>query len=266
MAKVDKGDKLTGGVLRRSKKRVYFRGDGSGGTVASAWPKRRGGLNANSELQQAWIDHFKAGIGMAKLAGGCTRAVAEGLADQPFSPNYFWRDAIMSAFNGKMINYAGDGTGTNARYGPEGPEQVFRVTTPTANVYNSANQNVLSGIETRLTANSIWWDNNAFWSASPTPARLTFKSKGLYLIGCTVVFPSGGSSAARRIRFIVNNAGIPYWNEVGNTSSTQRLELTGLWYLEAGDFLEILGQRGGGNGTIKLDSFWAVGIVPEMVS
>lgn len=266
MAKIERGDKLTGGDIRRSKRKLYFRGDGAGGTIAASWPKKRNKKQPNSEIQQAWVDHFKRGIAMAKNADGCTRTIAEGLASKPFSPNYFWRDAIMSAFNGKMQNNAGDGSDPRGRQGPFGTTGVFRVTTPTFNISRATNQSVPSGAGISATFDTVDWDNNLFFDPTQDD-RVTIKSKGLYLVGSYSVFETGGAGFRRAIlQQLPDGDVVSVSRQTVGLNVTCELSTIGIWYFEAGQQFRLLLQVSGGPVQARARRFFGVGIVPEMVT
>lgn len=265
MAKIDDGEGLTRAKIYRMKGRVVYKKARGGGVVAQAWPRKRG--PKKSELQQRYVDRFKQGIEMWKLAGSGVACVADNLGNAPFAPNYFPRDVFMSALNGKHFDYVGndeinDYRCTQGEYGCEG---VWRVTTPTARVRRTSYESVSSGVLTPLTPNDVLWDNNDFWNASPNPTRLTFHVKGLYMIGGSV-FWNNPTASSRNLILRVNGTDEIEWQyDYVPTTQYQHQSIASLYVFDAGDYLEICGRVYSTGGTVKLNGLWVVGIVPEMI-
>jgi len=162
---------------------------------------------------------------------------------------FYPRDVIAAAANGHMFF----------------SQTGIKITTPTASVKRSTAQTVTVGVQTKLTPNTVEWDNNQFWDSVTNPRRLTCKASGLYLLLGELRY-SAGTAGACQIAFIVNGATEIALDQLTlPASQITVLSLSRIWYFEEGDYVEIQGYYSAGTHTIKIDFFAIVGITPEAV-
>jgi len=223
--------------------RVYMR-QHQGQVILQKWPKRRG--RPTSERQQAWVDQFSA---IAKVSKNPPADQLDDLEEMARGTGWFWRDIITRAAYGKLIVY---------------PGQV-RVSVPTARVSRSTSESLTNGVGKYLTPNTMVWDNNSWWSASSNPSRLTVHTSGLYLISAQIQY--NGITAGRRDLGIVRNRTdwvAETWQTVANNSGVM-LNAMALYYLEAGEYVEVWAFCNVASVTAQLRNFCIIGITPEVV-
>jgi len=178
-------------------------------------------------------------------------AIERDNAEQMMSgPGVYWRDVLHSAMSGKLILAAG----------------VFRITTPTADIYNSAPQALSTWAWDTLSANNKHWDNYTWWNAAVHPSRLTAKEAGLFLVLGSVYFPDT-TATIKAIKLIRNGADTNYDVIVSyNAPPESGLNLTALVYLDPTDYLELQALHSGAGAHARLDHFAIVAITPESVT
>jgi len=194
VAKVRHEKPITRRLVKRGRRRIWIRVYKETVTYASKWPNPRG--PAKSPAQRAWIEHFIKWSYYSKQPDPCAVADAKTLAPET---GYWPRDIIHSAGNGKYIDHDPQGDmdaplpylfrhPPNLKY-----EGVPRVITPTTSVRKSGPQHGTFGAFEQITPDVAAWDNNAFWSPTDHPERLTFRSKGVFLVNLCVSGYSGGN-------------------------------------------------------------------------
>lgn len=230
-------------------------------------PRRRGGLPVETsgyrglliikkrkerkgpkktELQQAWVNNFSCLARWSKFADPRARNYAEEMAPDT---GWYWRDIIESAMSGKLIRKEGE----------------HPITTPTANVFRDTSESLTQNITKTLTPNDLTWDNNYFWNPTANQSRLTVRSPGLYLVGCTLLF-SGASTARRDARIEDNNGNLIAENGGGEgTSSGGYRSVMGIWYFHKDDYALCRAFTSGTGQSAQIIRFWILAITPEQL-
>jgi len=219
----------------------HYRRGKDGTLLVQANPK----AHKPSGPESAWISNFTCLAHFTKAPWSGDFNNATELQDQT---GWYWRDVIHSALSGKLLG-----------------DPAKRVTTPTARVFRTGVESLVSGTVKILTPNDLDWDNNVFWDPTANQSRLTVRSSGVYLVGCQVEF--NNITGGRRVaQIIVNGTKI-----VGDQSVTQananlaRLTPCSLWAFEANDYVEV-GAFANANGvTAELENFWLMAMTPETV-
>ena len=117
-----------------------------------------------------------------------------------------------------------------------------------ARVYNSANQIIGNASWTNLTFDSERYDTDTIHSTSSNTDRLTAARAGKYIIIAQVKF-AASTVGMRGIRFLLNGAtGISYLTRDANATAVDRLNLSTIYNLAAGDYVTVgVYQSSGGN-------------------
>jgi len=266
MATCEFNDPISRRDVLKMRGRVHYRGRIDGAVTASKWPRRRG--RPKSPLQQAWNEDFTAWAKLANWAAPCVRDLAERLA---CDTGFFWRDVITYAGHGKLLWYVGGENHTSPLpmlWTERSPKQQYgapRVTTPTAQVRQSAAVACVINTDQVLTPNTRDWDNNVFWSPTENPSRLTIRANGLYTISNSVEW-SSVTGGFRRLNLRVNgtdfitNVLVPQGN-----ANAMRLQSYALYYFTAGDYVESLIRTSTAGLTAQLTAFNIVAITPEAI-
>jgi len=163
------------------------------GTVLTSWKgkiviQRRKSPTGKpkSQLQRAWVENFKQLNCMVKWTDP---AALNNARDMWTGNNWTYRDALISAFSGKL-------------YGLEGE---VKISTPSVQVRRTTTESLTANVQKTLTPNTKDWDNNFFWNPSSNPERLTFRTAGLYIILAQVSF-SGGTAGYRYLNAYKNGS------------------------------------------------------------
>jgi len=216
-----------------------------GQLYVSKWPRRRG--SPKSELQQAWVQHFACLGGIWKWHDPRSFDEATKLAK---GTGWFWRDVFTSAAHGKLMRLPG----------------AIRVTTPTAFVSREADQALAANTPYWVLFDSQAWNNNRFWEASPNPTRFTFRSSGLYLIGCYALIDNTATDKSVDLQMRINGVtNFPLIRAQDITNNDISPTYTVIWYFEAGDYIELRTQSTVAT-TLLSANLWAVGITPEAIA
>lgn len=119
------------------------------------------------------------------------------------------------------------------------PTNVDRVYNhPRVRVYHSTTQAVSSGTVTTLTFNSERFDPWAMHDTTTNASRLTAPKAGVYLIGASFAFASGGAGdVAAQIN--VNGTAVAYVYTRSSSANTPSLNPHTTWALNAGDYAEV---------------------------
>jgi len=240
------------------------RNDGT--AVVRSWPRYK--IKITNELEQAQRDDFAKGARLTSSPWACSYEQAKALTPKSgFVP----RDLLTVAYYGKALHYLGDG-----EHSPQIPllfhdppsrlyEGAPRVITPTCRVRRSTTIAAVSGSFVQATPNTKDWDNNAFWSSTTNPSRLTFRSQGLYVIHLQMHGPaSSGSELFAQIRD-KNGTQIGGDHDSGNANFQPWVSIQRLIYANAGDWFDARFAALPNGAAITLDAFEAVAITPETV-
>lgn len=252
-------------LINKAKKQLTIRRGRGDQIVIQKRRKPRG--NRGTPNQASWVRDFTTAAGLAKDMDGCTAQQARAFADAPPAGYTFWRDYFSTAYAGKLIAHWGN-TNINPqtpRIDSLRPAEVWRVTTPTANVTTSTPQTLTAGVAETLIPDTVIWDNNAFWAPTEHPTRLTTRASGLYIVVMTVDFNAvnGGN---RRIQAIINGTDV-YPLFMGPPGGTFNVRGQGLiiWPFAAGDYVEcsVLSSQPGS--TALLRAFVILAMTPESI-
>lgn len=196
--------------------------------------------------QRRWIENFQCDQKAVKWADPRSRARAEEISpDSGFLP----RDTLVFSLNGKGIRYDGE----------------EKIRTPTVSAFGAQETLTGSGVNKILTVTGVSWDNNAFWSPTLNPSRLTCHQSGLYLCAARVWFKPTTSSIASGGMY--GSSG----REVGRTvtlisgSSDGVMNLVGIEYFNAEDYLQVHAYRFVASSLVQLLGFQMVAITPEAI-
>jgi len=266
LAKVNRTAPISRRDIIKSRRRIHFRRDRGGNLYASAWPPLRG--KKKTPLQQAWVDNFKFLASAPKLADGCALSIATPLAKDT---GYFWRDVISSALSGKLLHYKGSMT-TDPPLPRLYADQVTkdyegapRVTTPTASLKRTSYQNMTQNVPLAITMQAADWDNNAFWSSTTNPSRLTIKSSGLYIVLLTVTWqPAAEFGFMLGIRL----NGTQFLGRIAGATRTAYdpgNHTAAIWYFNAGDYIEAMSESSSVGCSVRPDQFAILGMTPESI-
>ncbi len=254
--------------MLKSRRLIHWRRKRGGEPYASAWPPLRG--KKKTPGQQAWVDHFKFLASAPKLADACALDASTELAKDT---GYFYRDVISSALTGKLLYYKGSQI-TDPPLPRVYSDQVTktyegapRVTTPTSSIYSDAYTPCAVDTWVDAIANHARWDNNAFWSATTHPERLTARSSGVYLVIANLETQVAGEYGyASRI---IGSDGTIWAREdwATRTAPTQQPanNMSALVYLNAGDYLTVQANFSGPGNGVMINHFALVGITPESI-
>lgn len=232
---------VTRADVLKVRRRVLLKGY-RGMAYVAKWPRARG--KKKTVLQQAWVDYFSHAARQAKTPSPDELSVAQDLAHGTL---WYWRDVMQTAFAGKLF-----------RWNSEEP-----VRTPTANIFRNLAQALPASGATILTPDEATWDNNAFWSDTVNPTRLTVRGAGLYLVGAFVEFlPNSDNDRLIRVRYdgVTYGAGVaaktgvvfPGW-----------LSIMEPHYFHSGEYVELEAIIVNPGQTAKINSFWVLAITPE---
>jgi len=236
----------------KSRRRAVLR-ESRGQLIMQAWPRERG--PQKTELQQAWVNRFSCLARALKSpfpqmlddATGWAKSTDSTYAGSAKPSGWYYRDVLERAAAGKLITYQ--------------EEPLIR--TPTTQLYNTSFVACTNGPATTLTPTAERWDNNDFWRSTPNPTRMTFRSAGLYLIGCEIEY----NSIANGTRWAIlrsNGTDVLVAQRVALTTAQPiRLTALSIAYFHRNDYLEAQAQVGVNGVTAQLDSFWCVAITPE---
>lgn len=266
MAKVRSEKPLARRQVIKARRLIHYRG-GKGNTVyASKWPRARGKPKKAGQL--AWIEHFVTYARYTKQPDPCAVANAADLAPT----TGFWpRDILHYAGNGKFIYHAGS-RGLNPptpvlfKYPPNRQyEGAPRVITPTTDLTRVANVTAGAGA-TQLIPTSKRWDNNAFWSATLNPERITFKSTGLFLV--TLEVEGYNPLASTRFQIEIRRNGL---TRIAGDSGDSTTSFAGYarisqpMLFEAGEWIDARLFALPTGAFYKLNTWSALGITPESI-
>jgi len=197
-----------------------------------------------SPNRQAWVDNFKLIARLSKTPDPRAFNEATALAK---GTNWYYRDVLETAMSGKLIRY----------------EDEVRVTTPTARLERTATQAITLNTDTPIDMDGVVWDNNAFWDSGSNPSRITVRSPGLYLLGGNLYYQDTTASG-HRLAFLRVNGSVQIANVslLVNANLTKQLDVIGLYYFHANDYVELC-ARSSVNSVVVALNFWAVAITPE---
>jgi len=198
-----------------------------------------------SRVEFAWVSNFSCIARFTKAPWSGDFNEAHNLQDQT---GWYWRDVIHSALSGKLI---GD------------PRK--RVTTPTARVFRTGMESLVSGQLKALTPNDTDWDNNFFWDPVSNSTRLTIRSKGVYLVGCQIEY--NAVSGGRRVAILrVNGTTVIGDQSIGAVASNLvRVDPMTVWAFNENDYVEACAFANASGVQAELENFWVVAITPEAV-
>lgn len=117
-----------------------------------------------------------------------------------------------------------------------------------AQVYNSTDLTCTTAVDKLLTFDSERYDNDGIHSTSSNTSRLTCQTAGVYLISLNIAFAS--NSSGRRQGYIQLNGAtlIAVDDRTAVNGAATRLNITKIYSLSAGDYLEAYAyQNSGGN-------------------
>jgi len=210
--------------------------------VLAKWPRPRPG--AKSALQQAWIDRFSY---VARALKSPDPTVLMAAQYWTKDSGWYYRDILEYASYGKLIRFQGE----------------EKVRTPTVKVTRATGQNLGNNTEDLILATAAAWDNNAFWSATVNPGRLTVKTAGLYLLHAYVYFPV--ASAARRDLILKLNGTSDiersFWRPTVNQDAL--VAITTIQYFHANEWVGAYALSSSAGANVILLHFSAVAITPE---
>jgi len=215
-----------------------------GAIVVQKWPKKRGPFA--SERQRAWIERFSLWACLVKSPDADSYNRANEWAK---GTGWYWRDVLMAAMAGNLIEIVGE----------------TKITTPTAYLQRTSALALAAGVESSVSMQSEVWDNNNFWTSSPNPTRMVFKSPGLYLFAGYGVFGATAGDANRALRFRLNGTdNFPFFVQQDIANTAARFGTPWLYYFHADDYIEL---RASSSNAVNLDSAiaWAVAITPEAI-
>jgi len=199
-----------------------------------------------TKAEAAWVCAFSTAAHYSKVPDPRTFDAA---SQQTSDTGWYYRDAITAGIFGKLYTDVGG----------------LKITTPTTRVTNSAYQALTNGVVKVLNIDAQVWDNNYFWDPVGHPTRLTFRSAGLYMVGCQVAF-SGGSATRRDFAINLNGATQIANKIIANTSGGFcQDETETLYYFHPGDYIEFIAFCTTTSVTAKLDHAWVMAITPEQV-
>jgi len=210
--------------------------------VLAKWPRPRPGRK--SELQQAWIDRFALLARRLKSPDPITLMAAQYWTK---GTGWYYRDILENAAYGKLIRYQGE----------------TRVITPTVSLARSSTEAVGTNVDFRMTPNVANWDNNAFWSPTINPGRMTFKSPGLYLINALAHWTDFNThfrynwlkvNGTTTLGFNASAAGanLDFWSPIQQ-----------LLYCHANDYIEFWAHSNSAGDHCQISYLQAVAITPE---
>ena len=112
-----------------------------------------------------------------------------------------------------------------------------------ARIYRSgANQSIPNGVSTAVIFDTARFDTSAYWS-SGTPTRITIPTSGQYMVGGVLSFaPVAGGGYIRQAWIRINGGQALAWSStppIGSATHENRLVLSALAYLTAGDYIEL---------------------------
>lgn len=195
---------------------------------------------------QAWTDWFKQVNCQLKDPPGPILAQAQ---KDTKGTGWFWRDELMRAASGKLIQATGE----------------TLITTPTVSVYRSAAESITQNVLKVLTPNNKNWDNENFWNASVNPTRLTVQAPGLYFVTANAVY--SGKSGGWRALFLRYNG----TTEIGNVgiwpsnTAPGQLGCQAIYYFHHLDYIELCGFTDTTALTLQMKDFSMVAITPEAI-
>jgi len=227
----------------KSRQRVIFK-PYRGAVVAQKWPKKRG--SSMTPRQKAWVDRFSLWACLVKSPDATSY---DGAKKWTEGSGWFWRDALMAAMAGNLIEVPGE----------------IKITTPTAHLSRSDVLALAAGVNVAVPMQATEWDNNNFWASAPNPTRITCQSPGLYLISASGNFENTATDKSVAITMRINGgASFQQVRSQDIINQDVLLQNTQLWYFHAGDYAEVLvistiaAQLNSAN-------FWIVAITPEAV-
>ncbi len=157
------------------------------------------------------------------------------------------------------VTYAGNdfATVTNKWTGTQ-PTSAYRIHSnsgnnmvtsdaPTCRVTHSANQTIADVTITYLAFDTEMFDNDTI-HASGSNTRLTCRTPGKYLIGASIKWSANAAGTFRYIELRLNGATRLKTVSANPNAGSQRHEITELWDLAVGDYVELgVQQNTGGN-------------------
>jgi len=194
--------------------------------------------------RMAWVENFKLIARLSKTPDPYAFNEATRLAK---GTNWYYRDVLETAMSGKLIRF----------------EDEVRVTTPTTRLERTATQSITLNTDTPIDMDALVWDNNAFWDSVTHPSRITMRSAGLYLLGGNLYYQDTTASG-HRLAFLRVNGSLQIANVslLVNANLTKQLDVIGIYYFHAGDYVELCARSSVNSVAVALN-FWAVAITPE---
>lgn len=146
-------------------------------------------------------------------------------------------------------------TGTEIKRGVITPSKFGRL--PAARAFHSASQSIAASNDTILAFNSERFDTAALHGTTTDNSRLTAPISGIYYITAHVAWASN-DSGLREVSLKKNGATVIARSQVpAVTSAGTRQELSTLYRLLAGDFVEVeVYQESGGALNVSSDPQW----------
>jgi len=242
MAKVNPGDEpMKRSDVLRARRLIHFKPLGPD-IVAQKWPRPRG--TPKSDVQRAWVQRFSLLACMLKVP---ERISFETAQQQSAGTGWFWRDELTAAASGNLIRN-GDAP---------------RVTTPTVYVRRNASLTLSAGAITPVPWDTLVWDNNVFWAASPNPTRLVCRSSGLYMFGAGCNFTLPTATGGRTLRPLFNGATVLGGQAVTATNNVvPTLSTAWIYYFNEGEYMELTVISAQAL-PLTFAHMWLVAITPE---
>jgi len=256
MAKINPpGHQGFGRVTLRRNKDVYLR-TWKGKPIVQTKPKAK--TKTYYRRKDAWVKHFAWMNCLSTQPDAYTFDEAKRLSrianfdsiDPDNTDKWFPRDIITRMFTGQLLIGIGE----------------TRVTTPTANVYRDAYQNLTQFVPLMLTPNNVHWDNNVFWSPTVNPSRLTVRSPGLYICGA-YVYAQSPTAQEVNVALIANGTDeIASGFEGDVNPAFLRFNIFGIHYFTQDSYLQLQGYTNNTGVSMQIRNFWLCAITPEAIT
>lgn len=237
------GDDLTERDVMVSRQRIVYSIQ-NGKVVARAWPKKRG--PRMSPRQAAWAKRFAL---MACVTKNPEPNSFDSATQWAAGSGFLPRDVLHTAGYGNLIIEG------------EGP----KVTTPTAKIWRNSNQALTANTIAVVNMTASIWDNNAFWSSTVNPNRLTVRAPGLYLVGAQITFAASASATHGYTRVRKNGTTVIAGQRIQRATNLQSIiQAFTLEPFLANDYIELTAESGV-TGNLEQAFLWVVAITPEGV-